>query len=222
MKTIIGIVGFKGSGKDTAAQTLINKYGFIKDSFAGSLKDACASIFCWDREMLEGNTPEQRAHREIVDQWWANKLGIRDWSPRKALQYIGTEIMREHLHPTLWAFSVERRLMLENNSRIVVCDCRFRNEINLLKQYNAKIIRVKRGDDPEWFNYMAKYNNLIYDGIVPENPDDITEYIKPYLEKIHASERDWIGVDFDCVIENNGTLDDLFTKTSSYINTLGL
>lgn len=222
MKHIIGIVGFKNSGKDTAAQLLINKYNFKKDSFANSLKDTCASIFCWDRDMLEGDTSEQRAKREIVDTWWADKLGIRDWSPRKALQYIGTEIMREHLHPTLWALSVEKRLLSGSENKMVYTDTRFYNEIALLKKYGAKIIRIKRGDDTEWFDIMRQYNQLIYDGIVPENPDKITEEANIIMNEIHASERDWIGTNFDCVIENDGSIEDLWKKIDNFVVSLNI
>ena len=49
---IIGICGFIGSGKDTAADYLVNSHGFRRESFANSLKDAVAAVFNWDREML--------------------------------------------------------------------------------------------------------------------------------------------------------------------------
>ena len=52
---IIGLVGFIGSGKDTVASRFIS-YGCVKDSFAAPLKDACAAIFGWPRELLEGDT----------------------------------------------------------------------------------------------------------------------------------------------------------------------
>jgi len=42
---IIGFVGFIGSGKDTAADYLVNFHGFRRDSFANTLKDAVAAVF---------------------------------------------------------------------------------------------------------------------------------------------------------------------------------
>ena len=82
MARIISISGLIGSGKDTIAEYLINNHGFKKDSFAATLKDAVAAMFGWDRAMLEGATPETRALREQVDQWWANRLGIPHLTPR--------------------------------------------------------------------------------------------------------------------------------------------
>ena len=57
---LIGIVGLIGSGKDTVAKRLVDKHGFVKDSFAKSLKDAVSAMFNWDRKMLEGDTKESR------------------------------------------------------------------------------------------------------------------------------------------------------------------
>ena len=64
---IIGICGLIGSGKGTVADFLVEQQGFKKLSFADKLKDGVASVFGWDREMLEGNNPDSRAWREKVD-----------------------------------------------------------------------------------------------------------------------------------------------------------
>ena len=53
---LIGICGLIGSGKDTVAQNLIDNHNFVKISFADKLKDAVASMFSWDRELLDGKT----------------------------------------------------------------------------------------------------------------------------------------------------------------------
>ena len=57
---IIGLCGAQGSGKDTVANILVSKYGFVRISFATALKDVVAILFSWPREMLEGDTPESR------------------------------------------------------------------------------------------------------------------------------------------------------------------
>ena len=62
---LIGIVGLIGSGKDTVAERLVQKHGYIKDSFAKSLKDAVAAMFNWNREMLEGDTKSSR-HLSLI------------------------------------------------------------------------------------------------------------------------------------------------------------
>ena len=82
---IIGLVGFIGSGKDTAADYLVNFHGFRRDSFAATLKDAVADIFGWDRTLIEGRTTESREWRECQDDWWSKRLGM-PITPRWILQ----------------------------------------------------------------------------------------------------------------------------------------
>ena len=64
-RNIVAINGTIGSGKDTFAQAFIDN-GYTRLSFAKNLKDTVSAIFGWDREMLEGTTPESRKIREMV------------------------------------------------------------------------------------------------------------------------------------------------------------
>ena len=57
---IIGMCGLIGTGKDTVADILVNNYNFIKVSFPDKLKDGVATVFSWERELLEGTTDESR------------------------------------------------------------------------------------------------------------------------------------------------------------------
>ena len=84
---IFGFIGFAGSGKDTAANILVKDYNFKKISFANPLKDMVARLFSWDRMLLEGNTPESRAWRELPDEYWSEKFGYAI-TPRYMLQYM--------------------------------------------------------------------------------------------------------------------------------------
>ena len=107
---IIGVCGLIGSGKGTVANILEKDHGFIKISFADSLKDAVAAVFGWDRSLLEGDTDESRAWREQRDTWWADRLGYADLTPRWVLQMWGTEVCREGFHRDIWIASMEKKL----------------------------------------------------------------------------------------------------------------
>ena len=144
---IVGLVGQIGAGKGTVADLFVDRHDFFKESFANSVKDACAAVFGWDRAMLEGDTLESRAWREQSDAWWSEKLG-REFSPRLALQLMGTEAGRDVFHPDLWVHTVMRRCEPENN--YVIADVRFPNEINAIVNSGGKVVRVRRGDDPSW------------------------------------------------------------------------
>src|SRR5579863_3132559 len=52
---IIGITGRKRSGKDTVGNYLVEHYGFVKVSFADTLKEACKIIFGFSDEQVYGD-----------------------------------------------------------------------------------------------------------------------------------------------------------------------
>ena len=205
---IVGLVGFIGAGKGTVADLLVERHNFFKESYANSLKDACSIIFGWNREMLEGSTPESRAWREAKDEWWSNKLG-RDFSPRLALQLMGTEAGRDVFHPDLWVHTVMRRCEQFPELNYVIADVRFPNEIKAIKNSGGKVIRVRRGDDPEWYN-LARNCNL-------NNTPDIMQNAYP---EVHYSEWAWIGSDYDIVMDNNCSLDELTARVDNLVDSI--
>lgn len=207
---IIGICGFIGSGKDTAADYLVNSHGFRRESFANSLKDAVAAVFNWDREMLEGRTKQSREWREQVDPWWSERLKMPNLTPRWILQYWGTDVLRRTFHDDIWIAALENKLR-NSQDNIVISDCRFPNEIEAIRRQGGKIIWIKRGTLPDWYKYAVDANL---------GPAHIGWALgKEYLQRhqIHPSETSWVGTDFDSEIDNNGTVDQLFTQLKSLV-----
>ena len=72
---IIGVCGLIGSGKGTVADMLVQDHDFTKISFADKLKDGVATVFGWDRNMLEGDTDDSRQWRETQDTFWSKETG---------------------------------------------------------------------------------------------------------------------------------------------------
>ena len=193
---IIGICGFIGSGKDTAADFLVNFHNFKRESYAATLKDAVADIFGWDRDMLEGRTQASRDWREQKDEWWSTRLGT-DITPRFILQQWGTNVLRQHFHDDIWIASLENKLRTAKDN-IVITDCRFPNEIKGLKAQGAKVVWVQRGITPHWYSIAEQAN---------KGDTKAQEWLAK--EGIHASEYSWAGTCFDYIIDNNGSLDAL-------------
>lgn len=202
---IIGFTGFISAGKDTAADYLVNVHGFRRDSFANTLKDAIAAIFGWDRTLLEGRTTEARQWREQVDEWWANRLGIPDLTPRWILQYWGTEVCRNNFHDDIWIASLENK-MRKTKDNIVISDVRFPNEIKAIQNVGGRVIRIRRGPDPDW------YADAIASNAGPKNMSWALSSERMKKLGIHASETAWIGCKLDTEISNDGTVDDLFSQ----------
>jgi hypothetical protein len=197
---IIGLVGFIGSGKDTVANRFIS-YGCIRDSFAAPLKDTCAAIFGWRRELLEGDTVESREFRETPDMFWARKLGIDNFTPRLALQLVGTDVLRNHFHQDIWLSSLEYRFRIKNNDQnVVISDARFRNELELIKSLNGIVVWVQRGELPQWFDDAVKAN---------EGNAIARKIMQTRWRDVHESEWNWAGFPVDYVINNNGSMEDL-------------
>jgi hypothetical protein len=202
---IIGVVGFIGSGKDTVADYLQNFHEFRRESFASTLKDAVAAVFGWDRTMLEGRTKEAREWRECVDPWWAERLAMPTLTPRWVLQYWGTEVCRRGFHDDIWIASLENKLR-NSKDNVVISDCRFPNEISSIRNAGGKIVWVQRGALPEW-----------YDTALKANQGSIVAINDLKMKKIHASETSWVGTEFDAVLDNNGTIDNLYQQVKTLV-----
>lgn len=204
---IIGITGLIGSGKDTVANFFVDR-GCVRDSFASPLKDVCASIFGWERADLEGDTVDSRDFRETPDMFWTRKLGIDNFTPRLALQLMGTEVMRNHFHKNIWIDSLEYRMRRAERDHpcVIISDTRFINELDLIKRLGGVVINVERGEKPEWYETATQANS----GHVPSQHMMNTRY-----KDVHLSEWNWIGYDFDHVLTNNDKLVNLQTGVDS-------
>lgn len=214
MNQVVGILGFKGSGKDTAGEYLIREHGFEVESFANPLKDLLSAVFGWDRELLEGNTIDSRTWRETPDEWWEKKL---DWSnsigkylgrftPRAAMQLIGTDVLREHFDRDIWIKSLEARI--QGKPKVVITDCRFPNECKLVTSLNGLLFRVKRGPEPEWFDLAVKTAN---------SDEEYRPEMALAYPTVHVSEWCWLSEPAH-VIENNGTLKELYESIECLMN----
>ena len=213
---IIGITGFISSGKDTVANYLVAKHGFVRDSFAGTLKDAVAQVFGWDRELLEGLTPEAREWREQVDPWWSKRLDMPRLTPRYMLQLWGTEVCRRGFHNDIWIASVENRLR-KTTEDIVISDVRFPNEIAAIRKHGGICVWVKRGELPEWYNCALTENTTHEDR--QWLLEDAGQLMPQRYPNIHHSEWAWIGQTFNYEIDNNGTVEQLYNQVNNLLLT---
>ena len=190
---IIGICGLIGSGKGTVADILVENHNFEKLSFADKLKDGVASVFSWDRDMLEGDTDRSRIWREKADVFWSNETG-KEITPRLVLQLFGTDCMRNGFFDGIWVSLVKQKILENPDKNWVIPDVRFPNEVKMIQSVQGQVWQVRRGELPSWF--LDKRDN---------NIDPLT---------VHASEWAWIDKDesFEQIIQNDGSLEDLLKK----------
>lgn len=139
---LIGVLGRKGSGKDTIADYIINKFHYEKMVIAEPLKNACKELFNFSNEQLYGDL------KEVVDTQW----GV---SPRKVLQWFGTDIIRNRINElnpdignnfwvTLLKIKFLQKTNTDKNLKIIVSDVRFQNEIDMVRELGGKVIKLTR------------------------------------------------------------------------------
>jgi hypothetical protein len=117
---------------------------------------------------------------------------------------IGTDLFRKQFHPDIWVHIVEKKILdelsINPDSKIIISDCRFPNEIAMIKKLvtkikklGAKLLHIQR-NKPEWFD---KYKSGI----------DCEEALK-----LHVSETSWIREEFDYTINNSSNKTIIFEK----------
>jgi hypothetical protein len=154
--------------------------------------------------LLEGSTPESRVWRETVDPWWSHRLGIPQITPRWILQQWGTEVCRKSFHDDIWIAALENRLRTRTG-HTVISDVRFPNEIATIRNQGGRVIWVQRGETPEWYHVALETVSGKFDHMAQAYP------------QVHPSEWAWIGTKFDAVVDNNGTVEQLYEQIKNLL-----
>ena len=185
---LVGIMGVKGSGKSTGAEFLVNNYGFVEKSFADCLKKACKELFLLSDDQVFG-TQEQK---ETPDPRW---FGC---TPRKMLQFVGTDLLRNNLDKIMPGLGVnifthhfkiwyETELVLNPNLCVVVPDVRFQNEIDFIQSLEGIVIKINRPSAVTWdmhpseleLQSISNYNFLLNNnGSIGEFCDGLSKILK--------------------------------------------
>lgn len=172
---LIGVTGYKRTGKDTTAGIICREYGYKQYSVAHKMKECLTIIFGWSLEFIENN-------KDTVDPEWS-------LSPRQALQSLGTEwgqhelcraypAFRDLIGRKIWVRSLLHSL--DDYRFSVISDVRFPHEVEEIRKYRGKIVRVFGG----------------YPGC-------------PVPDLSHESESSIDLIEFDIGIANDGDLKDL-------------
>lgn len=178
---IIAICGYKRSGKDTISEHISNMYGHKHIKIAGKLKDVVKILFNFTDNQIEAD------EKEVCDDRW----GI---TPRKAMQFMGTEMFQYKLQELLpdiqrnfWIQSLISENVKGNNNPLVISDLRFMHEYTELKKHNVFIIKINR--------------------TLPKGEQDL-----------HPSETEFMDIPADLQLENDGTIESLYKQLDTSIN----
>jgi len=132
---VIGLIGGRDSGKTTCANYLNKYYNFQEFSFADPVKKVVEIIYGFDYDILKGDTPEKRKARvDTHDPVW-------DKNMIQAMQFIGTELFRDHMDQDVWIKIMKRNIenLVKNNKRVVISDLRYPNEIEFVRSIGGSV-----------------------------------------------------------------------------------
>ena len=162
--------------------------------FADKLKDVVSILYGWDRKRLDGLTPEDRIWRETRDDYWSGVFE-RDITPRYVLEFIGTDIIRTHLHLHFWVYMFHQEILkCPPDSVVIIPDCRFWNEYQLTVAKfpnitTCVVVTSNRNECP--VENKNRINSIIsgYTGKIMDNYSSIIKQIEDVLNpKEHRSE----------------------------------
>lgn len=222
---IIGISGVAGSGKDTLADYLVAKHGFIKISHADYMKRICKELFDFSDEQLWGPSeyrgiPDKRYPRQCsfcngrgkVFKFFLFKkvclacegTGISYLTVRECLQELGTKWGRG-CHPDIWTNYIIRTIK-KLQTGYYTYDIKL-GLVPLLEK-NSNFVKVVVPD--------LRFRNEIM--TLKHNNGYLVRIIKPGAglknwARFHQSELEQLSIsddEFHTVIHNNSDISNLY------------
>lgn len=163
IKNIILVNGLPRAGKDTLADYLVERYGFVKMSFADELKNILCRTFDISREDLD------YFKNENIELHYENNLKCINF--RELLQRFGTEGMKPAFGNSVWADLLYNKIKDFEHKNIVVSDFRFLCEYQNHDNLNVKTILVKdnrelplegHSSDVELYQNSFKFDYSLY------------------------------------------------------------
>lgn len=137
--TLIGLCAAAGSGKDTAADHLCARYGFVRASFAEAPRTMLEALLSYI------NADHAYLHEPGLKEFPIPVLG---YSYRLLMQTIGTDCMRNMIDGDIWLRVLASHLGLDAgqpvHDRIVVTDVRYPNEAAWLKHHGGHLVGIQR------------------------------------------------------------------------------
>lgn len=132
MKLLVGLTGYARSGKDTAAAYLAEIFQMDHRAFAENLKRITAIL---------ADEPVANFHDDVLKEQLCPALGM---TRRKAMQVVGTEMVRERFGPDIWHTNLLNSWRAQGCGPTVISDVRFDNEARAVRNAGGVIVRIVR------------------------------------------------------------------------------
>ena len=141
---LIGLAGRAGVGKSTVARLLCEQHAFVEVALAAPIKRALSALLD-----LPAATFDDPATKETPIPW------LRNTSPRRLMQTLGTGWGRQMIADDLWRILAERHITTLTAqaerlhiSGIVVSDLRYPDEADWLRTLGGTVWHIVRTAPP--------------------------------------------------------------------------
>ncbi len=195
---LVALSGWRGSGKDTTAAHLVQKYGYRQLSFAAKLKDQVAGQFGVPRDHLDSPTHKESplsafpvistdTFSEVLHNLLRAELASGYWTPRALCILIGS--LHRSVDPNHWVRTVAREVIDNPNQNYVISDMRYKSEADTLRILIPQLVTVR-------INRFETINTT------------------------EASERDLDNYKFDIQLSNTGSIERLHDEIDNHITSI--
>lgn len=196
MARVIGIGGLLTSGKDTVADYLVEKHGWVKMGMSDPLNQALLTINPYVQVDTHISHPIMRMvlvnpgfyrYDELVE-----RLGYVEAKKipevRRLLQVLGTEVGRKMMGEGVWVGIAADNIkaLLDQDKNVILTGVRYPNELELIR----------------WLYRRSGYHAELW---WVDRPG-----LAVAASGGHSSETSVQAGDFDRVIPNNGTIEQLY------------
>lgn len=199
---IIAMSGYAGSGKDEVAKIIkdiqLDKCWKV-NKFSGKLKQV-ASILTG---IPEYKFEDQDFKKTLLSDDWAHRRGNHaPMSVRDFLQILGTDAIRLALHKDAWVNALMNDYKSENGVEI--------GDDGTLKSWSKP--------EPNWLITDCRFVNEAM--AVKKRGGLVVRINRPAVFPVnnHPSETNLDSWNFDMVINNDGTLEDLKNKVKNFLD----
>lgn len=208
------ISGKMASGKTTAADYLVLRYGYHKKSLADPIKIIERALDNYDNKTIvkqclpnvKLNEHEKEIFFKILDT--ARTIEREFPKPRKRLQFIGTEGVRKQIRDTFWLEVISSNI--KKDEHVVIDDVRFLNEyqyfVNLgfialkikitQKVQHARLLQLYGPYDKSILSHTSELDsekilNLDNNHVISNSHNSLPKFqnsINNFMEKIYGKE----------------------------------
>ena len=153
---LIALTGNQGSGKDTVADYLCSRYGYVKLTYSDGIYEEVTSLTGVPSEVLRVREWKENAWTLLNPMLsssypWLDRVGyffkLKGKSPRKWLQDVGESARQKN--PSIWRDRLNlkrKQLRSQGIYKVVVSDVRHENEYRYMKSEGALIARITRSE----------------------------------------------------------------------------